>query len=504
MKKLLTLLLAVGLSTIFYAQGMSGGGWTHGDTLATVSVTGTAIVDSSTLYPMYYLDEDGDGAADYHLSFGPYWYQPDSSNAVRPIDGDIITISGGLRTNDFVNGNIIIVYEINGEFWRDPIVSSWNDMGGGSHGGHCGGFGGGSDITLVDTSLAGTVYVDTTYFMDKYYLDTNSDQVPDYSLNFGPPWYEPASGAVRPNDGDAISIKGKLMNNDIFSMVIVYELNGVEWRDSSAIGNNFGGTWFDKDMTTSTKIHSPFDTNDWMQINPGWNNGGMGGMMGYDSLYGQMLEVFPENMSNIDNENVFAGYEFSMFTSNGNNEMWDDGNGHGGMMNFNSQINYQLHYNDIQVQGYGIDENTIVAKYWNSQSSSWEVISDAVLDKNNNTVTFSSNIASASVVLDAQPSSVTGVNNKSESLISDFKLKQNYPNPFNPSTTIEFTINNVNFVKLSIYNAIGQKITTLVNKELQNGSYKYQFDASNLASGIYFYELKVGALSSVKKMNLMK
>ncbi|VAX21204.1 hypothetical protein MNBD_IGNAVI01-515 [hydrothermal vent metagenome] len=527
MKKLLTLLMVFGLATIFNAQGMHDGdmdgggmhdGWANDDTLTTVSVSGTAIVDSSMMSPMYYIDEDGDGAADYHLSFGPYWYQPDSSSAVRPSNGDMITIIGGVENDNNMNLNTIIVYEIDGEFWRDPMIPSWNNMGGHSHmGGHhgdnCKGFTSewDNDGTMVDTALDGTVYVDTTYFMDEFYLDTDNDQVPDYMLNFGPPWYIPASGAVRPNDGDAISIKGKLMSDNMFPMVVVYELNGVEWRDSSKMGNQFGGRWFHKDMTSPEKIHSPFDNEDYMKVNPGWhNNGGMGGMgdmggmMNYDSLYAQMLEVFPQNMPYTGDENVFAGYEIGMFTPNGNNGMWEEDDECGGMMNFGSDIDFQLHYNDIQVQGYGIDENTIMVKYWDSQNNKWEVVDNATLDKTTNTVSFSSSSASASVILTAQPSSATNVNGDSKTVVNDFKLNQNYPNPFNPSTTIEFSINEANPVELNIYNALGQKITTLVNRALQAGSYQYQFDASNLASGVYFYELKVGTQNTVKKMNLMK
>ena len=86
----------------------------------------------------------------------------------------------------------------------------------------------------------------------------------------------------------------------------------------------------------------------------------------------------------------------------------------------------------------------------------------------------------------------------------EFELKQNYPNPFNPSTTIEFTLSEVNPVELNIYDALGQKIATLISNTMEAGSYKYQYDASNLTTGIYFYELKVGNNNSVKKMNLIK
>jgi hypothetical protein len=129
--------IAFGLIAI-YAQGHGGHGGHHNpDSLEIVTVEGYAIVDTTFMHPMYYLDEDNDGVEDYHLNFGPYWYEPDSSNATRPNDGDFITITGGLVDSTMMNIPMIIVYEINGEFWRDPYTSFWNHMGPhGAHGGH--------------------------------------------------------------------------------------------------------------------------------------------------------------------------------------------------------------------------------------------------------------------------------------------------------------------------------------------------------------------------------
>ncbi len=87
---------------------------------------------------------------------------------------------------------------------------------------------------------------------------------------------------------------------------------------------------------------------------------------------------------------------------------------------------------------------------------------------------------------------------------NDYTLTQNYPNPFNPSTTINFAIPNSEFVTLKIYNILGSEVATLVNETLAAGSYKFNFDASNLASGIYLYELKAGNFAQIKKMNLLK
>jgi DUF1680 family protein len=85
-----------------------------------------------------------------------------------------------------------------------------------------------------------------------------------------------------------------------------------------------------------------------------------------------------------------------------------------------------------------------------------------------------------------------------------FKLNQNYPNPFNPTTTITFALPKACTVKLKVYDTVGRLITTLIDKKLEAGSHTVDFNASNLASGIYFYLLKAGDFSSIKKSVLIK
>ncbi len=86
-----------------------------------------------------------------------------------------------------------------------------------------------------------------------------------------------------------------------------------------------------------------------------------------------------------------------------------------------------------------------------------------------------------------------------------YSLEQNYPNPFNPETTIEFTIpEDANNVTLTIFNALGEKVTTLINGSLKPGYYHYQWNAKNYSSGLYLYELMTEKFVSVKKMILLK
>ena len=86
----------------------------------------------------------------------------------------------------------------------------------------------------------------------------------------------------------------------------------------------------------------------------------------------------------------------------------------------------------------------------------------------------------------------------------EFSLSQNYPNPFNPTTMINYQLPVTSSVSLKIYDILGREVATLVNQEQSTGSYKIDFNASSLASGVYFYQLKAGTFIETKKMILIK
>ena len=85
-----------------------------------------------------------------------------------------------------------------------------------------------------------------------------------------------------------------------------------------------------------------------------------------------------------------------------------------------------------------------------------------------------------------------------------YSLYQNFPNPFNPSTTIKYSIPNEGRVSLTVFNLLGEEVTTLVNEEQSAGNYKVEFNISSLPSGVYFYQLKAGTFVSTRKMLLIR
>lgn len=90
-----------------------------------------------------------------------------------------------------------------------------------------------------------------------------------------------------------------------------------------------------------------------------------------------------------------------------------------------------------------------------------------------------------------------------------FSLSQNYPNPFNPKTLIKFTLPKDSWVKIEVYNILGQKVKTLVDERLTAGVKEVEWDSKGdngleVASGIYFYKIKADDFSDIKKMVMMK
>jgi hypothetical protein len=98
---------------------------------------------------------------------------------------------------------------------------------------------------------------------------------------------------------------------------------------------------------------------------------------------------------------------------------------------------------------------------------------------------------------------LTGMSGENE-VPTVFKLYNNYPNPFNPSTMIKYDVPQNTFVKLSVYDILGQLVTNLVNQDMTAGRYEIVWDAKNYASGTYIYKFETSNFTDVKKMILIK
>jgi hypothetical protein len=88
---------------------------------------------------------------------------------------------------------------------------------------------------------------------------------------------------------------------------------------------------------------------------------------------------------------------------------------------------------------------------------------------------------------------ITSVDPVMSILPNEFLLHQNYPNPFNPTTTIRYGLPQRSHVTLTVYNTLGQQVTTLVNGNEEAGYHEQKFDGTGLASGVYFYRIQAGS-----------
>ena len=141
------------------------------------------------------------------------------------------------------------------------------------------------------------------------------------------------------------------------------------------------------------------------------------------------------------------------------------------------------------------------ANYYYSYPVIWDADNDQVLEcsytvydyptfVNYNYEVYNTNI----------PASISG----DASVPLGFDLKQNYPNPFNPQTFIEFELKKESDVSLTVYDVLGKRISTLIDKHALPGNHKIEFNGENLSSGNYFYQLKADGETKTKKMSIIK
>jgi hypothetical protein len=119
------------------------------------------------------------------------------------------------------------------------------------------------------------------------------------------------------------------------------------------------------------------------------------------------------------------------------------------------------------------------------------------------TATATSN-RNTSFIVGSNATGITDIKETSGSIPGHFDLGQNYPNPFNPTTTISYQLPANSTVSLKVYDPLGREVATLVNARQVMGSYQTTFDASQLSSGVYLYQLRAGNYVQTRKMVLMK
>ncbi|MBN2423692.1 MAG: T9SS type A sorting domain-containing protein [Calditrichaceae bacterium] len=481
--------------------------WADCDSADIISVSGYALVDTQSHHSRYFLDEDGDQLADYKLNFGPWWYNPDSSSAARPQNGQYIEIEGQLTCDPDDSLEVIKVFYIDGEFWRDPYDPSWNSIGKFKHPkkwhykNHYGFAFGWLNDSLVFAKASGQALVDSTCKIVQYYLDTNRDTIPDYRLNFGPPWYKPDNGPEKPKMLEDITVNGILFDRKDMPIIFVLELNGEAWIYTTGFGDQLGGKWIYRYMKQYRRIIAMHDSLNRFRIGNGWFPKDKDQPNIPDSVFCRMLELIPENVPYIHKEKIAAAFEIGVFTPQGRNVMMYK-DSIGGQLHFSSPVQFRLHYNNRQLATQNVNENKLQLKVWNKNTNDWQTMEDAVFNYDLNTVEFETNVIPGLIILSAEGTSA--ISGTAGEIPDKIALSQNYPNPFNNSTVIDYQLPVDGEVELTVYNLLGQKVAVLVSGMHKAGSHQIKFDASRLSSGIYLYKIKAGSYSEIKRMLLIK
>ncbi len=457
------------------------------DSLVSVTLTGTVIIDSAH-HNIYFLDVDNNGVADFNLAFGPEWYIPESG-ATKPNAGDYVTIVGAINKKPTIP--VVVVFEINGLLWREPVENWWR------HSEWC------DSLELV--TVTGTVLVDTTYYYDHYYLDTDGDENPNYKLCFGPPWYEPESGAKRPDDGETITIEGAIKGDSDIPCLKVFKIDGLVWREPKGPAPWSGG-WISKHLKHKKRVHCPVDSSSWVEIPPGaWQGGGHQGPQFPDSIYCEFMKVWRDSLPGHP-DSVIAGWHFHFSNPAGNRV-----NGKGVPVRFIKRLRVQLRYSEGDSGGTFLGKfssNAVQLRYWDENSNRWFSVENSIYDLNNKIVLFETeSLQSYYAVFGTEEE--TSVAEFKDNVPKNLVLEQNYPNPFNPTTTIGYQINSAGIVKLSIFNLLGQEIRNVVNEFKPAGTYQIVWDGRDnnrnlMPTGTYIYKLNVGNETQIRQMVMVK
>ncbi len=157
--------------------------------------------------------------------------------------------------------------------------------------------------------------------------------------------------------------------------------------------------------------------------------------------------------------------------------------------------------------------SSIISITWDSLPDGEFIIQDKVggilidqdMTTTNSLVVTNTNISGLKLFLTPEiEDNTTSIYNDVNSPPREFVLYQNYPNPFNPVTTIKFETHRTTYVKLTVFNTLGQEIARLVDSDMPAGNHSVKWDASREASGIYIYMIVVSKFTAVKKMVVIR
>lgn len=217
------------------------------------------------------------------------------------------------------------------------------------------------------------------------------------------------------------------------------------------------------------------------------------------------FQFVADSVSGLDLDYFFQqwiyGYNYPKYSI-----VWNKNKAGGGLWNLSVKITQQENSKPlfftmpVQIKiNYSIDsDDTLITVFNDAQTQDFNI----TLNKEPLSIEFDPN----NYILKDVSSFVVGI--EQANIINSFSLEQNYPNPFNPYTVIQYSIGSKQFVQLKVYDVLGNEVATLVDEYKNAGTHKVEFNSSaissQLASGIYFYQLKAGDYIQTKKMILIR
>jgi hypothetical protein len=282
--------------------------------------------------------------------------------------------------------------------------------------------------------------------------------------------------------------------------LLIFIFTNITFAQNSLSATNWEGNWWSSNVNMGSWFPQQQSLSDFSKNDFSW---GQIRTIGQISP-GSSINIEAQVMLNSDGTNgdgayfcvgdgwvTYAGNNYGIAFRNGKVFFFDSGNLQDsiGTYKIGEMINFTLTFNNnrsITAQGNGFLGTLTPAN----------VVSNAKwIIANSNSEAYQGFYIKAPVIV--------GIDDISQTLIT-YSLSQNYPNPFNPSTKISYQLPSAGNVRLKIYDAIGNEVANLVDEFKQTGEYEVEFDASQLSSGIYFYQLKTSDFIATKKMILLK
>jgi hypothetical protein len=438
-------------------------------------ITGTTILPEDNYSSIYLMKVNFNGEVEWTSTYGRD-NGPDNGNDIEQTpDGGYLVL--GSTDNWGAGGTDMILVKFNssGEYqWRKTYGSENNDGGSAMLPTQDGGY------ALVGQTLPSSGIGKTIYL-----VKVNADGIEQWSNTFGGSSGTDASDIIQLSDGNFL-ISGFVTINNDFQVYVVKASNtgNLIWE------KNYGGSEFDYgysiiELADGNLMVSGYTAS----IGAGARDGylikiNINGDLIWEKAFGfDRSDEFRRMVETNNGDIIVVGNSVTRVTST---EQYTDGY----MVKTDSEGNL------IWTNLYGGNLNDGFSSIIKTNDGGFITVGNTLSYSKSSDI-YLVKTGESGIVSDVEKFDNTIIPNKIE-------LSQNFPNPFNPSTMIQFSVAKADFIQLRVFDLLGNEVNTLIKENKQPGIYQVTFDASNLSSGIYFYQLVASNKNITKKMILIK